>query len=93
MKYRVYVRCPGCATERSVFHSKNGAPFSGQLTMGKLGRTDRAAYTYEAWFRSPLEGKSRQEILVVSHQVWSSSESVVNEPRACIRPLARPPLS
>jgi hypothetical protein len=62
VKYRVYVRCLGCATERSDFHSKDGAQFNGQMTMGKLGKTDRAEYTYEAWFRSPLEGKFRREI-------------------------------
>jgi len=62
VKYRVYVRCLGCATERSDFHSKDGAQFNGQMTMGKLGKTDRAEYTYEAWFRSPLAGKFRREI-------------------------------
>jgi hypothetical protein len=62
VKYRVYVRCLGCATERSDFHSKDGAQFNGQMTMGKLGKTDRTEYTYEAWFRSPLAGKFRREI-------------------------------
>jgi len=62
VQYRVFVRCLGCATERSDFHTKDGAQFNGQMTMGKLGKTDRAEYTYEAWFRSPLEGKFRREI-------------------------------
>jgi hypothetical protein len=62
VKYRVYVRCLGCSTERSDFHSKDGAQFTGPMSMTKLDKTDRATYTYEAWFRSPLEGKFRREI-------------------------------
>jgi hypothetical protein len=63
VSYRVYVRCLGCVTEREDFHTKDGAQFIAPMTMGKLGETKRDAYTYEAWFRSPLEGKFRREIL------------------------------
>jgi len=62
VKYRVYVRCLGCATERSDFHAKDGAQFTGPMSMGKLGKTARAEYTYEGWFRSPLAGKFRREL-------------------------------
>jgi hypothetical protein len=62
VSYRVFVRCLGCVTERSDFHSKDGAQFNGPMTMGKLGKTKRDAYTYEAWFRSPLLGSFRREI-------------------------------
>jgi hypothetical protein len=62
VKYRVYVRCLGCATERSDFHSKDGAQFNGPMTMGKVDKKTREEYTYEAWFRSPLEGRFRREI-------------------------------
>lgn len=62
VSYRVYVRCLGCVTERTDFHSKDGAQFNGAMTMGKLKQKTRDAYTYEAWFRSPLEGKFPREI-------------------------------
>jgi hypothetical protein len=62
VSYRVFVRCLGCVTERSDFHSKDGAQFNGVMTMGKLGKHEREEYTYEAWFRSPLEGKFRREL-------------------------------
>jgi len=62
VSYRVFVRCLGCVTERSDFHSKDGAQFNGQMTMGKLGKATRDTYTYEAWFRSPLAGNFRREI-------------------------------
>jgi hypothetical protein len=62
VKYRVYVRCLGCTTERSDFHSKDGAQFNSPMTMAQLGKTHRAEYTYEAWFKSPLEGRFRREI-------------------------------
>ena len=48
--------------QKALTSSKDGAQFNGQMTMGKLGKTDRAEYTYEARFRSPLEGKFRREI-------------------------------
>jgi hypothetical protein len=60
--YRVFVRCLGCVTERSDFHSKDGAQFTGAMTMGKLSEHRREAYTYEAWFRSPLKGSHNREI-------------------------------
>jgi len=63
VKYRVFVRCLGCVTERTDFHTKDGAQFNGPMTMGKLGKTHRDEYTYEAWFRSPLSGSFRREIL------------------------------
>lgn len=62
VKYRVFVRCVGCTTQRVDFHSKDGAQFTGQMTMGKLENKVRSSYTYEAWFRSPLEGDFRREI-------------------------------
>jgi len=62
VSYRVYVRCLGCTTERSDFHSKDGAQFNGPMSMGILGKSKRSDYTYEAWFKSPLEGKFRREI-------------------------------
>jgi len=62
VKYRVYVRCLGCVTERSDFHTKDGAQFNGAMTIGMLGKSTRAEYTYEAWFRSPLAGKFRREL-------------------------------
>jgi hypothetical protein len=62
VKYRVFVRCYGCVTERTDFHTKDGAQFNGLMRMGKLGKSERADYTYEAWFRSPLEGKFNREI-------------------------------
>jgi len=62
VQYRVYVRCLGCATQRSDFHTLDGAQFNGAMTMGLLGKSQRSAYTYEAWFRSPLEGKFIREI-------------------------------
>ena len=57
VKCRFYVCCLGCATERSDFHAKDGAQFTGPMSMGKLGKSSRAEYTYEGWFRSPLAGK------------------------------------
>merc|ERR1712166_862790 len=62
VKYRVYVRCLGCATGRSDFHAKDGAQFTGPMSMGILGKSSRAEYTYEGWFRSPLAGKFRREL-------------------------------
>jgi hypothetical protein len=58
--YRVFVRCLGCVTERPDFHSKDGAQFNGAMKMH--GRTKFSEYTYEAWFRSPLEGSFRREL-------------------------------
>jgi hypothetical protein len=62
VKYRVYVRCLGCVTERTDFHTKDGAQLTGAMTMGKREAKDREEYTYEAWFRSPLKGKFRREL-------------------------------
>jgi hypothetical protein len=62
VSYRVYVRCLGCTTERSDFHSKDGAQFVSAMTMATLGKAQRAQYTYEGWFKSPLEGNFRREI-------------------------------
>jgi hypothetical protein len=62
VKYRVFVRCLGCTTERADFHTKDGAQFNGAMTMGKITTTERSDYTYEAWFRSPLEGHFAREI-------------------------------
>ena len=55
VKYRVYVHCLGCDSERFDFHNKDGAQFNGPMSMGILGKSSRADYTYEAWFRSPLD--------------------------------------
>merc|ERR1719171_85974 len=62
VKYRVYVRCLGCSTEETEFHTKDGAQFTGAMTVGKMGVKTRAMYTYEAWFKSPLLGKLPREI-------------------------------
>jgi hypothetical protein len=62
VKYRVFVRCLGCSELDGEFHTKDGAQFTGEMTMGKLTETTRAQYTYEAWFRSPLMGKLPREI-------------------------------
>jgi hypothetical protein len=62
VKYRVYVRCLGCVTERSDFHTKDGAQFNGAMEMGHFKAASREEYTYEAWFRSPLKGKFRREL-------------------------------
>lgn len=62
VQYRVFVRCLGCTTHRADFHTLDGAQFNGPMTMGNLGKARRAEYTYEAWFRSPLEGKFIREI-------------------------------
>jgi hypothetical protein len=58
--YRVYVRCLGCVTERSDFHSKDGAQFNGAMHMKAIPALEE--YTYEAWFRSPLLGNFRREL-------------------------------
>jgi len=62
VQYRVYVRCLGCVTERTDFHSKDGAQFNGVMSMSRSMQTLRSEYTYEGWFRSPLAGKFRREI-------------------------------
>jgi hypothetical protein len=62
VSYRVYVRCLGCTTERSDFHSKDGAQFNQAMTVSVLGKAKRAEYTYEAWFKSPLVGHFRREL-------------------------------
>jgi len=64
VKYRVFVRCLGCVTERSDFHTKDGAQFNSQMRMGHFtsAKEVREEYTYEAWFRSPLKGQHRREI-------------------------------
>merc|ERR1719267_320937 len=41
--------------------------------MGKLGKKERDEYTYEAWFRSPLEGKFRRELLGGNTNVYSTT--------------------
>lgn len=62
VRYQVFVRCLGCTTERSDFHSKDGAQFNGAMTMGQMSESRRSIYTYEAWFRSPLDGNFIREI-------------------------------
>jgi hypothetical protein len=62
VQYRVYVRCLGCTTERSDFHSLDGATFTGPMSVANLGQSQRSQYTYEAWFKSPLQGTFRREI-------------------------------
>lgn len=62
VKYRVYVRCLGCVTERSDFHTKDGAQFTGAMTIGEMKVHTFDDYTYEGWFRSPLTGKHNREI-------------------------------
>jgi hypothetical protein len=62
VKYRVYVRCLGCSTEDDEFHTKDGAQFTSVMKVPKMGETTYKAYTYEAWFKSPLKGKLPREI-------------------------------
>jgi hypothetical protein len=62
VKYRVFVRCLGCSTEGEEFHTLDGAQFNGKMTMGKMKDATRNMYTYEAWFKSPLQGKLHREI-------------------------------
>ena len=62
VKYHVYVRCLGCATERSDFHAKDTAQFTGPMSMGILGKSSRAEYTSEDWFRYPWAGKFHREL-------------------------------
>merc|ERR1719316_1174927 len=62
VKYRVYVRCLGCSTEEAEFHTKDGAQFNGVMTIGKMDQKTFSQFTYEAWFRSPLQGKLPREI-------------------------------
>lgn len=62
VKYRVYVRCLGCSTEETEFHTKDGAQFTGPMSIGHMGQQTFSQFTYEAWFKSPLEGKLRREI-------------------------------
>ena len=55
--------CAAWVHHREVcFHSKYGAQFTGPMSMGKLGKSSRAEYTYEAWFRCPWEAKFRREL-------------------------------
>jgi len=75
VKYRVYVRCMGCSTEETEFHTKDGAQFNGVMNIGRMGVTTRSQYTYEAWFTSPLVGKLRREIFGGA----SSGLTLVNE--------------
>jgi hypothetical protein len=75
VKYRVYVRCMGCSTEETEFHTKDGAQFNGAMTIGHMGVNTRSTYTYEAWFKSPLAGKLRREIFGGA----SSGLTLVNE--------------
>jgi polyhydroxyalkanoate synthesis regulator phasin len=75
VKYRVYVRCLGCSTEETEFHTKDGAQFNGVMTINKMGMKTRSTYTYEAWFKSPLVGKLRREIFGGT----SSGLTLVNE--------------
>jgi hypothetical protein len=64
VKYRVYVRCMGCSTnEDGDFHVFDGAQFNGKMTIGHMAKATRSTYTYEAWFRSPLAGKQRRELV------------------------------
>merc|ERR1719329_2094840 len=61
VKYRVYVRCLGCSAEGVDFHTKDGLQLNGAMTIGKMSVASRPSYTYEAWFKSPLEGKINRE--------------------------------
>jgi hypothetical protein len=76
VKYRVYVRCMGCSTsEDGDFHVFDGAQFNGKMAIGHMAVSTRTHYTYEGWFRSPLAGKQRREILGGS----SAGLTLVNE--------------
>jgi hypothetical protein len=64
VSYRVYVRCLGCsASNETDFHTKDGMHFIKQMAITQMKDISRSKYTYEAWFKSPLEGKYRREIL------------------------------
>jgi hypothetical protein len=63
VKYRVYVRCLGCSTEETEFHTKDGAQFNGKMTVANMGTKTRSTFTYESWFKSPLAGKLPREII------------------------------
>jgi len=76
VKYRVYVRCMGCSTsEDGDFHVFDGAQFNGKMAIGHMAVKTRSHFTYEGWFRSPLAGKQRREILGGS----SSGLTLINE--------------
>jgi len=76
VKYRVYVRCMGCSTsEDGDFHVFDGAQFNGKMHIGHMAVKTRTHYTYEGWFRSPLAGKQRREILGGS----TSGLTLINE--------------
>jgi len=63
VSYRVYVRCLGCSsTNETEFHTKDGMHFLERMHIGRMPVTSRTQYTYEAWFKSPLEGRLRREI-------------------------------
>jgi hypothetical protein len=47
VKYRVYVRCMGCAPDGEDFHTKDGVQLNGAMTIGKMGVATRDTYTYE----------------------------------------------
>jgi hypothetical protein len=63
VRYRVYVRCLGCSsTNETDFHTKDGMHFLEKMHIGRMPVTSRTQYTYEAWFKSPLDGRLRREI-------------------------------
>jgi hypothetical protein len=64
VKYRVFVRCLGCSTKPLEFHTKEGVQFTSPMTSSKPLAPDegRRDYTYEAWFRSPMNTQYNREI-------------------------------
>jgi hypothetical protein len=87
VKYRVYVRCLGCShTNTTDFHTKDGMHFLQQMEVTHMTETSRSQYTYEAWFKSPLDGKYRREIIGGS----SSGLTLVNEGAVeCLHDIGR----
>ena len=65
----------GKLDEYGDFHVFDGAQFNGKMAIGHMSVKTRTHYTYEGWFRSPLAGKQRLEILGGS----SSGLTLINE--------------
>jgi len=90
VKYRVYVRCLGCSTEETEFHTKDGAQFNGVMTIGHMGQNVRSTYTYEAWFKSPLAGKLRRERVFALHTLMRHGSSRLWQANFVVRSLVEP---
>lgn len=84
VQYRVFVRCMGCTTMRETFHAKDGAQFIAPMKMGRALTTPRmASYTFEAWFRSPLDGTHDREIFGGTASGGFYLKNVAREHKPC----------